>query len=69
MTDWKPKTLTEVLSHEIGSAFNDNIKYMDLGGGNTGPEYLDTDDLDKIISEAIRNILYSKEIEIRFKGE
>ena len=69
MTDWKPIDLNEELENCIGGTLNDAITCQDLGGGDTGPEYIDIDDIDTIVKQAINDIMQSDYINIKFKGE
>lgn len=69
MTDWKPTNINEALKDIIGGALNDSIEYEDLGGGDTGAEYINTDDINRIVAEAVRGILDSRFIEVEFKEE
>ena len=63
------KNIDEALEDIIGSALNDAITCQDLGGSDTGPEYIDIEDIDTIVKQAIADIIQSNFIDIRFKED
>ena len=69
MTDWKPTNINEALEDIIGGALNDSIECEDKGGGDTGTEYINTDDINGIVAEAVQGILDSRFIKVEFKEE
>ena len=62
--------LNDALSDAIGSAINDNDTYYENPiDGFCGKNYLPVEDYDKVISEAIKNIMDINCINIRFKED
>ena len=69
MTDWKPTNINEAIEDIIGGVLNDSIECEDKGGGDTGAEYINTDDINGIVAEAVQGILDSRFIKVEFKEE
>ena len=69
MTNWKPKNLNDELEDIIRSALNDNAGTIGVSrdGEPMGPEFIKEDDFDTVVKRAIKEIMQSDYINIKFK--
>jgi len=65
MSKWEPKNLDEALDDAIGSALYDKASVPEDGGRT----FLDEDDFDKVIKEAIENIKNIKGLEMIWRKD
>jgi len=66
---YKPKNIDEVLKDIIGSALNDNAGTIGVSrdGEPWGPEFIQVNDFDTVVKQAIKEIMQSDYINIKFK--
>ena len=67
MTDWKPKNLNEVLADAIGSAINQYVEETVDWQNNLGPEFIPAGRFKDIEDKAVKDIMQSDYINIKFK--
>jgi len=68
MNMYKPKKINEELENCIGGALNDNANEgVDRNGEPDGFEFIMGDDFDDVVKQAIKDIMQSDYINIKFK--
>ena len=69
MTDWKPKDLNDVLEDIIGSAIQQYVEETVDSQNHLGPEFIPAGRFKDIEDKAVKDIIQSDYIEIRFKAD